>query len=567
MFGKLKRKMKGSRADPPDIDLSSPEHIDCIRHIAERAKTSRVAIHFESLNEQPKELEIHLHEGVGDQNAQPSSTVQSHTTQQELYGIASYAKILINAAFTRLVDHPQYEYHRISWHESACDLFNDLRRKKKKTTIKRLWGNPSLRQMLSHVNGFAPMDRYLLAPDATCIMSEAEFLEDGPRITEDRYKHAYPNRGWQEYSNGNHIFAGIILQEVMETDIQTAMKELLFDCIGLSETMFSESALAASETPLAVVTGHRISNPADVVVDVPVRYLSDVVEASAFGARSSLRDIAKFNRELLGSITSGVQGAFSENSMAEFFKPEYKLLGTGASSTGASTLAGLYATLDTTVPGEESSNNDFRKANGIVSYRLGRRADGSPCSVYYKAGVIDGFAISVYLLVKDRAFLIVACNSSGPLDPTDHIAKYILHQNFALHRQINFLQRVNYELDFALAHINKVTAKHNLSASSSQDVRHLAGVYQHVRYTQRLVIKENGDITIGGKAKESLAFKLVLENPERFRICQGVTKFASGSWFEWQDLDFEIRYDPIGNMELVGRSGCDLFRRVQTEHS
>lgn len=557
LYQRLKHTMKGSQDDPSHFDLSSSAHTDIIQRIAARAKAPRIAIHFEILNEPPKELEVQLNLAAQEQTPRPSASTTPYTTQQDLYGIASYAKVLINAAFTRLVEHPAYERCQISWHESACDMFNELRRKRNKTTIRRLWGNPTLRQMLSHVNGFAPMDRYLLAPDGACIMSEAEFIEDGPRIAEDRYKNAYPNRGWQEYSNGNHIFAGMILQEITQTDIHTAMEDLLFNCIGTLETVFSESALAALQPHSAAMTGHRVSNPADNVTKVPVRYLNDVVEATAFGARSSLCNIAKFNRELLKSITPGMHGAFSERSMTDFFRPEYKMHG-----GGASTLAGLFTNLDTRVPGEESSNNDFRKASDISTYRLGRRLNGSACEVYYKGGAIDGFAISVYLLLKDRAFLIVACNSSGPLDPTDHIARYILHETFSLHREIDFLKEVETELDLALAHINKVTIGHDLRASPSQNTMDLVGVYQHARYTQRLSIKANGDITVGGKEKTSSQMKLVLENPETFRICQGKTSFASDSWFEWQDLQFQIRHNDVGNVELVGMSGLDVFRRV-----
>jgi hypothetical protein len=53
------------------------------------------------------------------------------------------------------------------------------------------------------------MNRFLLAPDGTSIMSEDEFLVVAPLIAND--EDPYLGDGWIRNSNANHIFAAMIL--------------------------------------------------------------------------------------------------------------------------------------------------------------------------------------------------------------------------------------------------------------------------------------------------------------------------------------------------------------------
>lgn len=555
----LRRMLKSLKHSPAEIskfNLDSAPHVDSLMKILKLARTPQVTIHFEVLYEEPQRLTLYCpaeDESHRDISLSPSNTSES------IYAIASYTKVLINAAFARLLCDDSYRHLGLSWQTPACDLFNGLRRSKGKSTIERLWGHPELRQLLSHFNGFAPMNRYLIAPDGTFLMSEEEFIQDGPRITENRYRNEYPDRGWQEYSNGNHIFAGMILEEVTGRGLHEALQELLFGCLDLTHTIVSETALETSTVNTSAVVGYHITSKRHKAFPVPKKYLLDAVEAAALGARSSTEDLAKLNRSFLESIGNKPGTMFSRATMTEFFRPDHKMSG-----GGAVTLGGLFTALDSNVPGEESLNHIFRKSNGIPSYRVGRRPDGSSCNVYYKGGSVDGFASSVYLLLNDRSFIIVLGNSSGPLDPTDHIARYILQEAFQLQPRVDIVEYAEREFRSSSAYVDRIADEDTSVATTtlSVDVRDLAGQYKHSRYTQQLTITPEGSITIHGKQKTSSAMKLVYTGTDRVRILEDATPFGSERWFVWEDLEFVVHQNANGSTELIGNRGQDCFRRI-----
>jgi CubicO group peptidase (beta-lactamase class C family) len=164
---------------------------------------------------------------------------------------------------------------------------------------RRLHGNPELRQLLVRENGIAPMNRYLFAPDGIFIMSEEEFIKVAPKITEDHYKASYPDRGWVEYSNANHIFAGMILEAVTGQDIGVLMRELVFDWLGMKITFMDERSLDLPHVRATIATGYQVSANRTRRSAVASRYLSDVMEVASWGAHSCTGTIANLYRAYL----------------------------------------------------------------------------------------------------------------------------------------------------------------------------------------------------------------------------------------------------------------------------
>jgi hypothetical protein len=66
----------------------------------------------------------------------------------------------------------------------------------------------------------------------------------------------------------------------------------------------------------------------------------------------------------------------------------------------------------------------------LMLHILGKSRDESSCTVYHEAGRMGRFSSSIYFLLKDRIFVVVLRNSSGPLDVTDHIGRYVLQEAF-----------------------------------------------------------------------------------------------------------------------------------------
>jgi hypothetical protein len=89
-------------------------------------------------------------------------------------------------------------------------------------------------------------------------------------------------------------------------------------------------------------------------------------------------------------------------------------------------LGGVYYGLDSTTPGIESLSRSLVPLDKLSIYILGSRRDKTQCKAYFKNGYIDGYTYSIYILLNDRAFVTVLINSSGPLDISGYIMRYIL---------------------------------------------------------------------------------------------------------------------------------------------
>jgi CubicO group peptidase (beta-lactamase class C family) len=558
-------KLRGSRSPSPatgsTFNLRSHLNEEKISSLLKCSNTPQVSIHFEVLRAKAQAITIHH---PANRNS-PSDPVDGGAiSDNNIYAIGSLTKILINVAWFRLIDQlsseARYMHLRGAWERSACDLFNEHRMKRGKSTMRRLHGNPELRQLLVHENGLAPMNRYLFAPDGTFIMSEEEFIEVAPKITDDRYKASYPERGWVEYSNANHIFAGMILEAVTGQNIGVLMRELVFDWLGMKSTFMDEHSLDLPHVTANVATGYRVSANRTRESAVASRYLSDVVEVASLGAYSCTDDLAKLYRAFLEGA-EGEQGSlFQKQHINDFFKPDVKRV-----EGGATTLGGLYGALDSQVPGCESLNRIVTPAANFPPYSLGKRADGSKCHAYYKAGTVNGFCSSAYLLLKDRAFVIVLGNSSGPVDATDHISRYILQEALGLAPAVDIVRTVDRNSHIPSEHLQNFERLDEESSGWSDDIGDVAGTYQHTRYLQQLTVAASGTVKVRGASKSSHPMRMVRkEDVVRIMpLSDGSTSaFGIDRWDAWESLQFQVRTRTNGVVELVELgSGVDIYEK------
>jgi CubicO group peptidase (beta-lactamase class C family) len=560
----LQFKLRGSRSPSPAarsaFNLRSNPNAKKISSLLECSNTPQVSIYFEVLGAKGQAMTIRH-----PVNQTSTGDPVDGDAVSDIYAIGSLTKILINVAWFRLIDQlssePRYIHLRGAWERSACDLFNEHRMIRGKSTMDRLYGNPELRQLLVHENGIAPMNRYLFAPDGKFVMSEEEFIKVAPQITEDRYGVTYPDRGWVEYSNANHIFAGMILEVVTGQDIGVLMRELVFDWLGMNSTFMDERSLDLPHVRAAVATGYRVSADRTRRSAAASRYLSDVVEVASLGARSCTGDIAKLYRAFLEGAEGKQGGLFKMQHIKDFFKPDIE-----REQGGATTLGGLYGALDSQVPGFESLNRIVTPAANFPLYTLGRRADGSQCHAYYKAGSVDGFCCSTYLLLKDRAFVVVLANASGPVDVTDHISRYILQEAFNLSPAVNIISTVIEKSYIPSEHLQTYERLDEESPEWSDDIGDIAGRYQHTRYLQQLTIASNGTVRVHGASKSSHPLKMVRKE-DVVRILPGsgesTSAFGIDRWDVWETLQFQVRFSTEGVVGLaeVG-GGLDIYEKT-----
>jgi CubicO group peptidase (beta-lactamase class C family) len=587
LLKKMHRSRNASPAAGSPFDLKSPQHLEQLNRLLAFSHTPQVSIHFEELGQPPQTTTLRYpilqppSEALSSQTvstSQASATLQAPSTLQVLpldhlslnpptneveppieyiYAVGSYTKILINVAFERLLSHEKYKQLGISWQTTACDIFNEMRERKGKSTIVRLWGNPEIRQLLVHENGFAPMNRYLFAPDSTFIMSEDEFISVAPLITEDFFREKYPHRGWVQYSNANHIFAGMILEEVTGRKLHEVMHELVFEPLNMTHTIMDEQSLAVRTAGAVVVTGYRISANKSQTTATPNRYLSDVVEVAALGARSSTQDIGKLNCAFLKGAEGERHCEFEREEIADFFHPYCKLR-----DGEWSTLGGLLSALESEIASSESLNSTLLPRD-FSPYTLGKRRDKSHCNAYYKAGSIDGFSSSVYFLLKDRAVVVVLGNSSGPLDVTDHIARYIIQEAFRLSPRVDIVSRAIEEGHICSERVQSFERQDLRLSTFSDNVEDLVGTYQHVRYLQQITVTREGTVTIHGTAKTSSPMKLVRVSPKEVRILPGTSGFTIDRWSAWEALDFTVDFESKSGICLVGNNGLDRYRWIR----
>jgi len=325
----------------------------------------------------------------------------------------------------------------------------------------------------------------------------------------------------------------------------------------MTHTIMNEQSLASHTTRAVIMTGYRISADKSHVIAPSNRYLSDVVEVAALGARSSGEDLAKLNREFLKGAEGQPDCEFEKETIADFFLPYSKL-----QDGQAVALGGSFSALDSEIPGTESPNRALLARDQFSPYKLGKRRDGSHCNAYHKAGSIDGFSTSTYLLLKDRAFVIVLGNSSGPLDVTDHIARYIIQEVVQLSPRVDIINKAIEEGHVCSERLQSLEREDLGLSKFSDNVEDLFGTYQHVRYLQQITITREGTVTIHGRTKTSSPMKLVRISPNVVRILPGTSGFAIERWSVWRALEFTVNTSKTG-IFLVGNNGLDRYQGIR----
>ena len=502
-----------------------------------------------------------LHEipGRGEHSTTPPNIVRMTAVNEDgattLYSVASLTKIFVNVAFYRLLSSCRYAALGVSWEKSACDLFNELRRNNGKSTIRRFSRDPSIRELLLHRNGFAPMNRELFAPDGTFIMSEQDFLEVAPQATEDYFKGQ--KQGFTEYSNANHIFAGMLLEEITELSLSEAMKKLVFGPLDMSHTVMDMvSWVKLQSEGVHVALGHRVSAQMN-VSNLPMdhNYLKDNIEAASLGAYSSTEDIAKLVREFLKALDHK-SGVFSEDDALHFFGPMCD-----DQDGGKISLAGLFCPIDSNLPGSESLHTKLDPALDTLNNRLGKLPNGSRCKIYYKAGAVDGYTCTLYISLKHRMFVIALANCSGPVDVTDHIARYFLQETFDLDPRIDVIQDAVSKCARCCQRLYSLEESDQDMLNWQDNIEKFVGTYQHVKYGQEIEVTVLGDAVLHGKGKSSSKMK-ARASGDMLRIFPGEQGFGIDRWSVWNIRDY--RYQERGeDVYLISQREGAVWRRTR----
>ncbi|KIX05256.1 uncharacterized protein Z518_06128 [Rhinocladiella mackenziei CBS 650.93] len=444
-----------------------------------------------------------------------------------LFAIGSYSKIFVDIIYIRLFENGTMKKLGIAWTDSAIATFNELRRRNNKPGMKMPSRNPSIEQLLLHWDAFAPMDASFIAPDETFLGTKQQFIKIAPRMT-DEYFQKNDNKHYL-YSNANHIFAVMLLEELLRKPFFEIAQEYLFGPMGMTHTAADQKSLERLRSERAeILEGYRIR--ADMSSSPRPQghnYLSDGVEVASMGAWSCVDDLAKLLQGLLDAY-NGHKSSFTKAEADLFFSPA------AGEDEPETSPAGIYCPLDSEFAGAQSLSRSLQSTS---SYTLGTHK-GKSKYVHYKGGTVDGFTSTVYISHLDNTFVIVLGNGAGPVDVTSHIASYILEKVFALYPEAAIYDHVEQERERNCNRIRAFEDMDNMeTATWSNDMTRFAGRYVCHQDLQKIEIYEDGGAIL--RVQDKCSGRMVVGASEsKIRLFPGDDGFGLDRWSVWEDLSF-----------------------------
>jgi CubicO group peptidase (beta-lactamase class C family) len=527
----------------PLIDVLQLKHRERIGRFQEISGTPELTIHHQTAGGAAQTVAFQADVSKSNSAKEADATILNRP-----FPVGSYAKLFLGLAFIRIFTDPKYSHLEVTEKSSANELFYRTHPSPQSISAKPLCANPTILQLLLHYNGFAPMIKILFAPDGRCIVTEEEFLRDGQKITKETLGEEHPQNGWISYSNGNHIFAAIILERLLKNDLATIMDELVFKPLGMENTFMGKSM--TEEQKERCSPGFHLDSKRKRHSVGPPPY-SDTLEGSAFGAFSCIADIAKLHQYFLAA-SRGEPAAFLSKEVMEHLL--------AAKNRPSFSLLGEVIALDSGVVVPSSINQHLLPGHGGMEKRPYNFPDGSQLRVNRTSGYVDGYSVVTYHVYQLECFITVFGNSSGPLDVTDHIAHYILQESFQLSPKID-INAVQNSYDTAATEMRRLENQRSVRRNQNDSFEDIAGHYQHTRYQQQLTIRPNGQITIHGRQKSSGVFQLARSGLKQVCITAGESFLGTTTWSDWKDLTFLVEDLGDGRLFLINGTE-DRYARV-----
>jgi len=322
----------------------------------------------------------------------------------------------------------------------------------------------------------------------------------------------------------------------------------------MTNSSFHKKALLEKEVE-QIVRGAMVSSHGTRHAVDAFSHLDGIVQYAAMGVRSSLRDIAKFNRELIGAL-AGKQGSVILTDDAR------ALLGDPVTSPDGrpTTPYGYREVLGKTMFSE--SPNAHLNPGHHTLYQIKIPKGEKPLLVFRKAGYIDGFGCNVILIPKLGISIIVLGNASGPIDTTYHVANYILQAIVQPAKPVDILGLAVSEGKLCAAALQQIEKPAWLTQSPGLQPADLAGTYRHEHYEQEIVIDRQHNVTIRGDGGKSSPGRLVSLTNDMIAMDLPVSKCGIEVWSVWRDRRFSLTRGPTG-LTLVQAGTNDVYLLVE----
>ena len=465
------------------------------------------------------------------QTARENVQIEGKEAERFIYPVGSYGKIFIALTWILLLKDPTFRRtHDVTSETSACDLYNEKRDKRKSPEM-RIPGDPSILDLVNHVNGFPGMNKYLIAPDGKPLLSETEeFLRAADQIGKDEYKDR--KESTFEYSNANYSFLGILLELLTGKELWLLVKEMVFDKLGMTDTTFGVEY--PKERERVFVDGVRVSANGIRSTVNGFSHLNSIVQYAPLGLRSSQRDLAIFNHEILLGLDGVSRLGLSEDDVQKLFYGEPMAPFGHFIQLGQQTYS--------------ESPNTYLLPEQYRPYQLGKPKiqDGGMALAFRKAGYVDGFGCNVIFMPSRRVSIVVLGNTTGPIDTTLHVSNLVLQEALRLTPSVNIVERTIDEGKQCCAKLSQIENPEELTQVSPRPAGDLAGAYEHERYEQRITVYENGTAELSTRTNISSKMNLIHIGPNLVMLRPGEQGFSFETWSAWSNMKFEVRRSQDG---------------------
>ena len=511
----------------------------------------------------------------------------------KVYRIGSVTKLLIAIALHLIMDvyrvsekleHQRYS-HLTGWNQSYVEALNSSRAGR---IMDPLLGDPSIQHILLHFKGIPDVNRIILAPDGTQLMSRETFITVASRLSR------FPGvgAGWSEYSNGNYVLLGILIETLSDCALGEFLQTEILGPLNMTMTFVNAEKLA-NVANSSRAFGHIMSkNGAREPVE-DRSFGSDCVELTSLGIYSCTRDLGILCKALLPKSSNlHTPLILDERFVGHLFGYDYRTPGRRPNMVKLKTNRGdehwagigLVTSSNSLQVGSRSVNRLVLQDDSTSSFPLGIAPENRELELCYQAGSVSTYSCCLYIVKDTNQAVIVMNNTLGRGDAADYVSRIIiqtsnkLHVRHRLHLPPGPVQSIPQRAEAgALKFFRKWqelwTSISSDDHSNVPDAERFVGLYKDQSYLQNLKIEcHDGTLTIEfvGSAKRSEKMRLMRSGPASLRICPRAPSIDM--FHSWKDLDLLYEQSDLENRVHYLRSQfflkgmkCEIIYQRQHE--
>lgn len=473
----------------------------------------------------------------------------------KVYATGSLAKLLIAVALHLIVDvhskseKPEHRQYKAlyKWDLRYVDVLNECAGKK---IMENLRGNPTLDELLIHLKGLPDVNHFLLAPDGAPLLSREDFI-DLASLLNKHVERKDPE--WVEYSNGNYILIGILIEIASGKSLGEFLEAEIFKPLKMYCTYVDLQNVPASLR----VRPYLIDRDGKRKEARNVSRQSDVVEVAALGIYSCTRDLGRLYRSLLPlSKDNRTHRILTHESLLHL----HGYNDTESRTSMSNLTSGTFDDENWTPAGLVTTDaNGFRLGSRLINrlllpndevsaFALGTDAEKPDLEVCSQAGSVSTFTCAAYFIANTNTVIVVTNNTLGQGDAADLVTRRLLQSRLMLNAKFSPLELdiVDKAVQGSGRYLKSWSKKwqicETIGTPTESEIEMLQGAYEDDQFAQCLEIGREGNqlrIQFRGKDKRSSEMRLASIGAGKLMICP---EEPGIDWFDaWKDL--ELRYE------------------------